>query len=65
MGLQTSTCTHHPSVKAISMFIETNAKESMDIVSAKRVELYDSLKKHLAAETYSEVVPRERVLPTN
>ena len=46
------------------MFIETNAKESMDIVSAKRVELYDSLKKRLAVEKYSEVVPRGRVLPT-
>ena len=47
------------------MFIETNTKESMDIVSAKRVELYDSLKKHLAVEKYSEVVPHGRVLPTN
>ena len=64
MGLQTSTCTYHPSVKAISMFIETNAKESTDIVSANRVELYDSLKKHLAVERYSEVVPHVRVLPT-
>ena len=35
-----------------------------DIVAAKRVELYDSLKKHLVVEKLSEVVPHERVLPT-
>ena len=40
VGLHTSACTYHPSVKAISMFIETNTKESMDIVSAKRIESY-------------------------
>ena len=34
-------------------------------MSAKRVELYDSLKKHLDVEKFSEVVPHGRVLPTN
>jgi hypothetical protein len=65
MGMNTSACTYHPSVKAIFMFIETSTKESMDIVSAKCVELYDSWKKHLVVEKYSEVVPHGRVLPTN
>ena len=37
----------------------------MDRVSAKRVELYDSLKQHLSVEKYSEVVPHGRVLPNN